>query len=47
MRVVALSMFQEPEIAEKMCRAGAEIFLLKTAPAEDLLAAIRGDTKRE
>ncbi len=46
-RVVALSMFAEPEIAEKMCRAGAEIFLLKTAPTDHLLAAIRGGQKRD
>jgi PAS domain S-box-containing protein len=40
-RVVALSMFGEAEMAEKMCRAGAATYLLKTAPSEELLAAIR------
>jgi PAS domain S-box-containing protein len=40
-RVVALSMFNEAEMAEKMHRAGAAIYLLKTAPSEELLAAIR------
>jgi len=41
-RVVALSMFQEPPVAEKMRRAGAEAYLLKTSPVEVLLSAIRG-----
>ena len=41
-RVVALSMFEEPTVAEKMRTAGADAYLLKTSPAEDLLAAIRG-----
>ncbi len=40
-RVVALSMFGEVEMAEKMRRAGAAAYLLKTAPSEELLAAIR------
>ena len=29
-------------MVEKMRRAGAESYLLKTAPSEELLAAIRG-----
>lgn len=40
-RVVALSMFHETAMAEKMRRAGAATYLLKTAPSEELLAAIR------
>jgi len=42
MRVVALSMFAEPGVREKMLDAGAEIYLPKTGPSEELLAAIRG-----
>jgi PAS domain S-box-containing protein len=41
-RVVALSMFAEPGVREKMLDAGAEIYLPKTGPSEELLAAIRG-----
>ncbi len=41
-RVVALSMFDDDRIAERMRRAGAATYLLKTAPSEELLAAIRG-----
>jgi len=41
-RVVALSMFNEPETIARMRAAGAEAYILKTAPSEDLLAAIRG-----
>jgi len=41
-RVIALSMFDEPQMSRKMRRAGAEAYLLKTAPSEELLAAIRG-----
>jgi PAS domain S-box-containing protein len=41
-RVIALSMYEEPDMLEKMRRAGAEGYILKTAPAEELLAAIRG-----
>jgi PAS domain S-box-containing protein len=44
-RVIALSMFDEPEMAERMRRAGAAAYLLKTGPSEDLLAAIRGRSK--
>ena len=42
MRIVALSMFEEAQMAETMRQAGAEIYLVKTAPSEQLLAAIRG-----
>lgn len=41
-RVVALSMFEEADMAEAMREAGAEMYLLKTAPSDELLAAIRG-----
>jgi CheY-like chemotaxis protein len=41
-RVIALSMYEETDMIEKMCRAGAEGYILKTAPAEQLLAVIRG-----
>jgi PAS domain S-box-containing protein len=42
-RIVALSMREEPEIRERMCQAGAESYVLKTAPYKELLAAIRGN----
>jgi DNA-binding NarL/FixJ family response regulator len=35
-------MFAEPGVREKMLDAGAEIYLPKTGPSEELLAAIRG-----
>ena len=41
-RVVALSMHEEADMAEAMRRAGAEAYLLKTTPSDQLLAAIRG-----
>ncbi len=41
-RVIALSMHEEPDAVEKMRRAGAEGYILKTAPSEELLGAIRG-----
>ncbi len=41
-RVVALSMFEDAETITRMRTAGAEAYILKTASAEDLLAAIRG-----
>ncbi len=41
-RVVALSMFEEADMAEAMRQAGAESYLLKTAPSDELLAVIRG-----
>ncbi|MCL5280959.1 MAG: response regulator, partial [Planctomycetes bacterium] len=41
-RVVALSMFEEADLAETMRQAGAAAYLLKTAPSDELLAAIRG-----
>ena len=42
MRVIALSMYDEPDKMETMYRAGAESYVLKTASTEELLAAIRG-----
>jgi PAS domain S-box-containing protein len=45
MRIVALSMYNEPEAMENMYRAGAESYVLKTAPFDDLLAAIRGEAQ--
>jgi DNA-binding NarL/FixJ family response regulator len=44
-RIIALSMWDESEVREKMYRAGAESYVLKTAPSEELLAAIRGGEK--
>jgi PAS domain S-box-containing protein len=41
-RVIALSMYEEPDMVERMRRAGAEGYILKTAPSEELLGAIRG-----
>jgi len=41
-RVIALSMFEEAGVAETIRKAGAERYLLKTAPFEELLTAIRG-----
>jgi CheY-like chemotaxis protein len=43
-RVIALSMYEEPAKKEMMRKAGAESYVLKTAPSEELLAAIRGRT---
>ena len=40
-RVIALSMYDEAEHGREMHRAGAESYVLKTAPSEELLAAIR------
>jgi signal transduction histidine kinase/ActR/RegA family two-component response regulator len=41
-RVIALSMYDEADKKERMYRAGAESYVLKTASADELLAAIRG-----
>jgi PAS domain S-box-containing protein len=40
-RIIALSMFEDAHVVQRMRRAGAEAYLSKTGPAEDLLAAIR------
>ena len=42
-RVIALSMYDEPETVERLRRAGAKACVLKTVPSEHLLAAIRGN----
>jgi PAS domain S-box-containing protein len=44
-RVIALSMYEEADAVERMRRAGAERYVLKTAPAQELLAAIRGTAR--
>lgn len=41
-RVIALSMHEEAGKREQMQQAGAERYVLKTAPSEELLDAIRG-----
>jgi PAS domain S-box-containing protein len=41
-RVVGLSMCAEADMVQKMYQAGAESYVLKTAPPQELLAAIRG-----
>ncbi len=41
-RVIALSMYDEPGKIETMYRVGAESYVLKTSPSEELLTAIRG-----
>ncbi len=40
-RVIALSMFEDSHMSRRMHKAGAETYLSKTGPSEDLLAAIR------
>jgi PAS domain S-box-containing protein len=42
-RVIALSMYDEPAMMEQMHQAGAESYVIKTAPTDELLAAIRGE----
>lgn len=39
-RIIGLSMFDDPETHDKMIAAGAERYLSKAGPSEDLLAAI-------
>ena len=41
-RVIALSMHDEAQVTDRMRSAGATAYLLKTAPSEELIAAIRG-----
>jgi CheY-like chemotaxis protein len=41
-RIVGLSMFGEADVVNRMSQAGAESHVAKTAPSEELLAAIRG-----
>jgi CheY-like chemotaxis protein/anti-sigma regulatory factor (Ser/Thr protein kinase) len=45
-RVIGLSMFEEAERAQAMRDAGADLYLTKSGPAADLLAAIRGSGSR-
>ncbi len=44
-RVIALSIHDEPQVQERMHQAGAESYVLKTAAAEELLAAIRRENR--
>ena len=41
-RVIALSMYGDEDSIERMREAGAEAYVLKTAPSEEMLAAVRG-----
>jgi len=41
MKVVLISMFDEPEWKAEAARAGASAYLLKDMPAEEILAALR------
>ena len=41
-RVIALSMYHEPDTMDTMYNAGADGYVLKTASTEELVAAIRG-----
>lgn len=41
-RIIALSMLQEERIVQRMHQAGADRYVLKTAPSDELFAAIRG-----
>ena len=38
-------MREEPDVRERMYQAGAESYVLKTAPYKELLAAIRGESR--
>ncbi len=40
-RVIGLSMYDDPDFARSMCDAGAEAYLTKGGPSDDLIAAIR------
>ena len=44
-RVIGLSMYEERESAEAMLAAGASMYLTKSGPAKDLIAAIRNCMK--
>jgi PAS domain S-box-containing protein len=46
-RVIALSMYDERGMMAQMRAAGAESYVVKTAPTERLLAAIRGEKTEE
>ncbi len=45
LHVIALSMYEERDRADAMLTAGASIYLTKTGPAKDLIAAIRSCAK--
>lgn len=40
-KIIALSMFEDSDMIQRMYRAGAENYVLKTAPSSSLLSAIR------
>jgi DNA-binding NarL/FixJ family response regulator len=40
-------MREESDVRERMCEAGAEGYLLKIAPFDELLAAIRGESRTQ
>jgi two-component system nitrate/nitrite response regulator NarL len=40
-RVIGLSMYDEPDWADAMLKAGASVYLSKDAPADEMIAAIR------
>jgi PAS domain S-box-containing protein len=42
-RVIALSMFDDTHVSRRMQKAGADTYLSKSGPSEELLAAIRGN----
>ncbi len=44
-RVIGLSMYEERESADAMLAAGASMYLTKSGPAKDLIAAIRSCMK--
>ncbi len=46
-RVIGLSMYDEMERADAMLAAGASMYLTKTRPAQDLIAAIRSCMKSQ
>ncbi len=43
-RIVAISMHDEPRLVEAMKNAGAHAYIVKSRPLRDLLAAIRGSS---
>lgn len=45
-RVIGLSMHADPDMSVLMQQAGAEVYLSKDGPVEQLLAAIRGESSR-
>jgi DNA-binding NarL/FixJ family response regulator len=40
-------MHEESDMVERMHQAGAESYVLKTAPSKELLAAIRGQAQEK